>query len=68
MHILRSVHDSAVYSGGADRHFSVTVPLGQPQPGMDTVKHTFYFVCKNSCPSGMERRPIEVIFTLEDVR
>jgi len=45
---------------------SVVAPLGWPQPGDETVRLMYEFVCQNSCVSGMDRRPIEVVFTLED--
>lgn len=33
---------------------------------METVRVNYQFMCKNSCPSGMNRRAVDVIFTLED--
>ncbi|GJQ72587.1 hypothetical protein Trydic_g1252 [Trypoxylus dichotomus] len=65
-HILRTISDQARYTGGPDCHLSVLVPLGVPQAGMDTVRHTFFFICKNSCATGINRRAVELIFTLED--
>ncbi|KAK9752958.1 P53 DNA-binding domain [Popillia japonica] len=66
-HILRSISQHARYTGGADRHLSVVLPLGNPQTGMETVRHTFNFVCKNSCVTGINRRAVDLIFTLEDI-
>ncbi|CAG9559325.1 unnamed protein product [Danaus chrysippus] len=34
--------------------------------GNPTLEHPYQFVCKNSCVSGINRRNIEIIFTLED--
>ncbi|KRT78469.1 hypothetical protein AMK59_7668 [Oryctes borbonicus] len=65
-HILRSIHNHAQYTGGRERHLSVVVPLGTPQAGMDIVRSTFFFVCKNSCATGINRRAVDLIFTLED--
>nr|XP_022919305.1 cellular tumor antigen p53 [Onthophagus taurus]XP_022919306.1 cellular tumor antigen p53 [Onthophagus taurus] len=65
-HILRCKNTQALYEGGFDQHFSVCLPLTKPEVGTDSVAHTYQFVCQSSCASGMNRRPIEVIFTLED--
>ncbi|XP_068623310.1 cellular tumor antigen p53 [Battus philenor] len=45
-----------------DSWFSVVVRF--PAPGV----HAYQFVCKNSCSSGINRRNIAIIFTLEDER
>ncbi|OWR53721.1 p53 [Danaus plexippus plexippus] len=34
--------------------------------GNPSLEHPYQFVCKNSCTSGINRRNIEIIFTLED--
>ncbi|KAJ8911605.1 hypothetical protein NQ315_015939 [Exocentrus adspersus] len=69
-HIVRCSNRSAVYLGDKNNNeqLSIVIPLSLPQTGTDSVREMFQFVCKNSCPApGMNRRPIEVIFTLEDV-
>lgn len=65
-HVVQSSHASAEYDydSTSDRH-SVVVPLDSPQPGSETVVVAYQFTCKTSCPQGMQRRPISVIFTLE---
>jgi len=65
-HVVQSSHAGAMYDydSSSDRH-SVVVPLDMPQPGSDTVSVAYQFTCKTSCPQGMQRRPISVIFTLE---
>ena len=63
-HVVRSQHSAAVYEE-RDGHLSVIVPLGMPQAGSDYVPINFQFYCKNSCTSGMNRRPTELVFTLE---
>jgi len=67
-HVLRIDHPQAVYEcDEKSMRRSVYVALGLPQAGTDWVTVAFKFMCKNSC-IGMKRRPIEVIFTLEDSR
>ncbi|KAJ7393406.1 Tumor protein 63 [Desmophyllum pertusum] len=46
------------------RH-SLRIPLDTPQAGSDFVTNMFQFMCFSSCPGGLNRRPILVIFTLE---
>lgn len=67
-HVLRCTNPGSVYMGDLERkeHLSVVTPLEQPQAGVDTVRVNYQFMCKNSCPSGMNRRAVDVIFTLED--
>lgn len=67
-HVLRCSNQGSVYFGNTEmkEHLSVVTPLGLPQAGVDTVRVNYQFMCKNSCPSGMNRRAVDVIFTLED--
>lgn len=67
-HVLRCTNAGSIYLGNADRkeHLSVVTQLQLPQAGVETVRVNFQFMCKNSCPSGMNRRAVDVIFTLED--
>lgn len=68
-HILRCNNLSAQYLGNKkiNERLSVLLPLSKPQIGTDRVTEMFYFACQNSCPMpGMNRRPIEIILTLED--
>ncbi|XP_063906616.1 cellular tumor antigen p53-like isoform X2 [Zophobas morio] len=68
-HIIRCDNPNARYFGDKNlgRRLSVVIPLSSPQVGTDSVKEFFHFVCKNSCVGGMNRRPIQIVFTLEDV-
>ncbi|CAH2051729.1 unnamed protein product, partial [Iphiclides podalirius] len=51
------------YCGVASRADSwLSVLVHFPAPG----GHAYQFVCKNSCSSGINRRAISIIFTLED--
>lgn len=67
-HIIRCNNMEAIYFGDKTKgvHLSVVVPLSKPQTGSETVREMFKFMCKNSCPSGMNRRPIQILFTIED--
>ncbi|XP_020288392.1 cellular tumor antigen p53 isoform X2 [Pseudomyrmex gracilis] len=49
-----------------DNHLSILTQLGSYEPGTQYEPMCFQFLCKNSCPSGMNRRPTELLFTLED--
>ncbi|XP_012278366.1 cellular tumor antigen p53 [Orussus abietinus] len=64
-HVFRCLNPASMYEdrGG---HLSVIAPLGLPQAGSQHVPMHFQFFCKNSCTSGMNRRPTELIFTLEN--
>lgn len=69
-HIIRCSNSSAIYFGDKSKNerLNIVIPLSMPQTGTESVREMFQFVCKNSCPMpGMNRRPIEVIFTLEDI-
>ncbi|CAH1994030.1 unnamed protein product [Acanthoscelides obtectus] len=69
-HIIRCNNRLAEYEGEKSRNerLSVVIPFAMPQTGTENVREMFEFVCKNSCPvPGMNRRSIEVIFTLEDM-
>jgi hypothetical protein len=69
LHVLRIDHLGAIYEyDETSERRSVRVALDHPQAGTDWVTVAFKFMCKNSCIAGMNRRPIEVIFTLEDSR
>jgi tumor protein p73 len=68
-HIIRCSNDGTRYFGDKNgTRLNLVFPLADPQVGTDVVKEFFHFVCKNSCPSGMNRRAVDVIFTLEDTR
>lgn len=48
----------------ADSWYSVRVLFHKTSP--DPVTHAYKFLCKNSCSTGINRRAIAIIFTLED--
>lgn len=65
-YVLHIDHPQAVYEfDEKSGRYSVRMALSRPQAGTDWVTMAFKFMCKNSCLSGMNRRPTEVIFTLE---
>lgn len=63
--VIRCSNAASLYLIGDNKHLSILTPLGQPQIGEDFVPVDYKFYCKNSCTSGMNRRPTEIIFTLE---
>lgn len=66
---MRCEHSSTVYEKDpVSERLSCRTPLSRPQPGSETTTLTYKFVCKTSCLGGMNRKPISVIFTLEDVK
>lgn len=65
-HVIRSDNPGARYEENpVSERCSVVVPLGELQPGTGTVTVTYKFMCKTTCVTGMGRRPITVLFTLE---
>ncbi|XP_066256861.1 cellular tumor antigen p53 isoform X2 [Euwallacea similis] len=68
-HVIRCTNQAAYYLGDAKekQRLSVILPMGSPQAGSESVREYLFFVCKSSCPiPGMNRRTLEVIFTLEN--
>lgn len=71
-HIIRCENRNAYYLGKKDdinERLNIVIPLANPQIGTDNVREFFRFACKTSCPwPGMNRRPIQILFTLENDR
>lgn len=65
-HLVRCEHKLANY---VEDHYttrqSVIIPHEQPQAGAEWVTNLYQFMCFSSCVGGLNRRPIQVIFTLE---
>lgn len=65
-HLVRCEHLMAqycrdIYTG----RLSVTVPHENPQPGSPWVVNVYQFMCFSSCLGGLNRRPLQIVFTLE---
>lgn len=68
-HVIRCDNDSTTYHVDQfSNRKSVVTLLCKPEHGLDSTRLSYRFVCKTSCLGGMERRPIIVIFTLEDYK
>ncbi|CAD5123172.1 DgyrCDS11540 [Dimorphilus gyrociliatus] len=68
-HLVRCEHKLARYEEhDYTGRQSVVLPHEQPQPGAEWVTNLFQFMCFSSCVGGLNRRPIQVIFTLEDTQ
>lgn len=73
-HVLRSSREpdsGGVHycgnTGDKQSWYSVVVDFEAHESTLDySHSHAYVFVCKNSCTSGINRRTIEIIFTLED--
>ncbi|KAF0753580.1 cellular tumor antigen p53-like isoform X1 [Aphis craccivora] len=66
-HIIRCDNESTTYHiDEVSKRKSLVTLLSRPEHGSDSTRLSYRFVCKTSCISGMQRRPIIVIFTLED--
>lgn len=66
MHLVRCEHSVAKYCEDASsKRHSVIVPCEQPQAGSQWVTNLYQFMCFSSCVGGLNRRPIQVVFTLE---
>ena len=65
-HVIRCLHNTSNYEELPNGHMSVLIPLGTPEAGVQNVPMDFIFYCKNSCTTGMNRRPTELILTLEN--
>lgn len=65
-HVVHCVnHASSIYQE-RNEHLSVLTPLCIPEAGSQYLPVSFKFLCKNSCVSGLNRRPTELVFTLEN--
>ena len=49
----------------ASRRLSVVVPFSKPQAGTNYCSHLFKFMCLGSDVGGINRKPVKLVFTLE---
>nr|7PC6_A Chain A, DNA-binding domain [Alvinella pompejana]7PC6_B Chain B, DNA-binding domain [Alvinella pompejana]7PC6_C Chain C, DNA-binding domain [Alvinella pompejana]7PC6_D Chain D, DNA-binding domain [Alvinella pompejana]7PC6_E Chain E, DNA-binding domain [Alvinella pompejana]7PC6_F Chain F, DNA-binding domain [Alvinella pompejana]7PC6_G Chain G, DNA-binding domain [Alvinella pompejana]7PC6_H Chain H, DNA-binding domain [Alvinella pompejana] len=65
-HLVRCEHKLASYvEDPYTGRQSVIIPQEHPQAGAEWVTNLYQFMCFSSCVGGLNRRPIQVIFTLE---
>ena len=65
-HLVRCDHSAARYSEDQRTgRKSVVVPHEKPQAGSDWVTNLYQFMCFSSCVGGLNRRPLQLVFTLE---
>ncbi|CAH1774534.1 unnamed protein product [Owenia fusiformis] len=65
-HLIRCENPNTVYyTDQLTNRESLTIPFEEPQAGSDTSVSLFQFMCYSSCVGGLNRRPIQIIFTLE---
>ncbi|XP_059090303.1 cellular tumor antigen p53-like isoform X1 [Tigriopus californicus] len=65
-HLVRVSHDGVVYEEDpVSKRLSVIVPLEKPQGGTTYTSYLYKFMCLSSDVGGINRKPIKLIFTLE---
>ena len=66
MHIMRCENPLTMYTTcqTTGRHY-LHFPFSKPDEGNNFVQEMFQFMCFGSCPGGLNRRPVQCIFTLE---
>ncbi|KAH3823150.1 tumor protein 63-like isoform X2 [Dreissena polymorpha] len=65
-HLVRCEHKLAKYvEDVCTCRQSVIIPQETPQAGSEWVTNLFQFMCLGSCVGGPNRRPLQIIFTLE---
>jgi len=65
-HLVRVAHDAAIYEEDEkSKRLSVLVPFERPQGGTHYCGHLYEFMCLNSDVGGINRKPVKLIFTLE---
>ena len=65
-HLVRCEHKQTTFTDDPQTgRKSVAFPHEQPQAGAEWVTNLFQFMCFSSCVGGLNRRPVQLIFTLE---
>ena len=66
-HLVRCEHKQTTFVDDPQTgRKSMVIPHEQPQAGAEWVTHLFQFMCFSSCVGGLNRRPVQLIFTLEN--
>ena len=64
--MVRVSHNAARYETDPESNrLSVVVPFEKPQGGTHYCGHLYEFMCLNSDVGGINRKPVKLIFTLE---
>nr|ACK28179.1 p53 [Mya arenaria] len=65
-HLVRCEHKVSKYvEDPYTNRQSVLIPQETPQAGSEWVTNLFQFMCLGSCVGGPNRRPLQIVFTLE---
>lgn len=65
-HLVRVSHNAARYeTDPKSNRLSVVVPFEKPQGGTHYCGHLYEFMCLNSDVGGINRKPVKLIYTLE---
>lgn len=59
-------NDVSCYDEHTYNRSSVTVPMSRPNIGEQHCTVLYKFMCRSSCVGGINRRPVGIVFTLED--
>jgi len=66
-HLIRIDGDTSVYQEDPDSNrLSVVFPVQKPHQGTDKISKLIKFMCLGSDVGGINRRPLKVVFTLEE--
>ena len=65
-HLVQCEHPKVQYiTDHVSKRQSLIIPYEQPQGSAEWVTNLFQFMCFTSCIGGLERRAMQVVFTLE---
>ena len=64
-HLVRSQPPARYQENNVSGRLSVVSDIRDQAPGCDYITVVYQFMCLGSCPGGLARRPINLIFSLE---
>ncbi|KAG1678067.1 Tumor protein 63 [Nymphon striatum] len=65
-HIIRCESNSAIYlKNPVTKEYEVLVPYIHPSDGESYPRYIFKFMCLSSCVGGTNKRPVKMVFILE---